>query len=104
MATRSAGTRRMMVAVTSDQSSPLRQGTATDSKVLRIARVMDWIRHNYSQTLRAEELTASVNMSPSTVHQHFQQITTSPLHYQKWLRYGDGTAAIKTARHMRPGR
>lgn len=73
--------------IASDQSARLWQVTAADSQVHRIARAVDWIRHNYRQTLRVEELAASVKMSPSTFHQHFKRITAmSPLQYQKQLR------------------
>ena len=76
--------------IASDQSARLWQVTAADSNVHRIARAVDWIRHNYRQPLRVEELAASVKMSPSTFHQHFKQITAmSPLQYQKWLRLGE---------------
>ena len=63
----------------------------------RIARAVDWIRHNYRQPLRVEELAASVRMSPSTFHQHFKQITAmSPLQYQKWLRLGEARRLMLT--------
>ena len=49
-----------------------------------------WLRANYAQPLRIDELAAHVQMSPSTLHHHFRLLTAmSPLQYQKWLRLNE---------------
>lgn len=74
----------------SDQSARVRQLASAGSQSLRMARVIDWLRVNFAQPLRIEELAALVKMSSSSLHLHFRQLTTmSPLQYQKWLRLNE---------------
>ncbi len=56
----------------------------------RIARAIDWLKVNYAKPLRIDELAARVQMSGSSLHHHFRQLTAmSPLQYQKWLRLNE---------------
>ena len=58
-----------------------------ESSMQRIARAISWLRQNYSQPMRVEELADLVHMSVSSFHDHFKSVTSmSPLHYQKVLR------------------
>jgi AraC-like DNA-binding protein len=58
-----------------------------ESSVHRVAKAISWLRDNFSQPIKVEELADLVNMSVSSFHQHFKAITSmSPLHYQKALR------------------
>lgn len=78
----------------SDQASRLWQIASVGSQSQRIARAIDWLRSNYAEPLRIEELAAHVQMSPSNLHHHFRQLTAmSPLQYLKWLR-------LHEARHL----
>jgi AraC-like DNA-binding protein len=53
----------------------------------RTAKVIAWIRANYSKPLRVEDLAHIAGMSMSTLHHHFKLLTSmSPLQYQKQLR------------------
>lgn len=53
----------------------------------RIARAIGLLERRYDQPVRIEELAAAAHMSPSSLHQHFKQVTAlSPLQYQKQLR------------------
>ena len=53
----------------------------------RTAKVIAWIRANYTKTLRVEDLAHIAGMSMSTLHHHFRVLTSmSPLQYQKQLR------------------
>lgn len=53
----------------------------------QIARAVAWLRENYKEPLRVEELARRVSMGTSTFHRHFKQVTTlSPLQYHKRLR------------------
>ena len=48
---------------------------------------MSWLRANFSQPMKVEELARLANMSVSSFHQHFKSVTSmSPLQYQKVLR------------------
>jgi AraC-like DNA-binding protein len=73
--------------LTSDQCSRLWQIAAVDSQSHRIARAIDWIRLHFNEPMRVEALAMQVQMSTSTFHQHFRNLTSmSPLQYQKRLR------------------
>ncbi len=73
-----------------DQGARLRQIASAGSQSQQIARAIDWLKGNFTQPLRIEELASQVNMSTSTFHHHFRQVTAmSPLQYQKWLRLNE---------------
>jgi transcriptional regulator GlxA family with amidase domain len=58
-----------------------------ESSVHRIAKAISWLRENFSQPIKIEDLAGMVHMSVSSFHEHFKSVTSmSPLHYQKVLR------------------
>jgi AraC-like DNA-binding protein len=58
-----------------------------ESGVHGIARAVSWLRANFSQPMKVEELAELAHMSASSFHQHFKAVTSmSPLQYQKVLR------------------
>ncbi|MBZ5562964.1 MAG: AraC family transcriptional regulator [Acidobacteriia bacterium] len=58
-----------------------------ESSVHRLAKAISWLRANFSQPMRVEELAELVHMSVSSFHEHFKSVTSmSPLHYQKVVR------------------
>jgi len=58
-----------------------------ESSVDRIAKAVSWLRTNFSQPMKVEDLAELVHMSVSSFHEHFKSVTSmSPLHYQKVLR------------------
>jgi len=58
-----------------------------ESSVHRIAHAISWLRANFSQPMKVEDLAEMVHMSVSSFHEHFKSVTSmSPLHYQKVLR------------------
>lgn len=74
----------------SDQGARLRQMASTGSQSQQIARAIQWLKSNYTQPLRIDDLARQVNMSTSTFHHHFRSVTAmSPLQYQKWLRLNE---------------
>jgi AraC-like DNA-binding protein len=53
----------------------------------RTAKAIAWIRANYTESLRVEELAQVAGMAVSTLHHHFRALTAmSPLQYQKHIR------------------
>lgn len=65
----------------------LRLANSSGSKINQISTAIDWLRNNYAKPLDIEQLAKFVNMSSSTFHRHFRQVTTfSPLQFQKQLR------------------
>jgi AraC-like DNA-binding protein len=74
----------------SDQATRLWQIASVGSQSHWVAKAVDWLKVNYAQPLRVEELAARARMSPSSLHHHFRQLTAmSPLQYQKWLRLNE---------------
>jgi AraC-like DNA-binding protein len=58
-----------------------------ESRVQRVAKAISWLRENYSQPMKVDDLAGLVHMSVSSFHEHFKCVTSmSPLHYQKVLR------------------
>lgn len=53
----------------------------------QVMQAVDWIRRNYTSTLRIAALARQVNMSTANLHRCFKLLTGfSPLQYQKQLR------------------
>jgi AraC-like DNA-binding protein len=58
-----------------------------ESSVNGIAKAVSWLRANFSQPMKVEELAELAHMSVSSFHQHFKSVTSmSPLQFQKMLR------------------
>lgn len=73
-----------------DQGTRLRRMASAGSPSHQIARAIDWLKDNYAESLRVEDLASHVHMSTSTFHHHFRKMTAmSPLQYQKWLRLNE---------------
>jgi AraC-like DNA-binding protein len=71
----------------SGQGGMLRHISIADSQGQRVAKAIGWLRRNYHQPLRIENIAREVHMSPSALHHHFKAVTAmSPLQYQKQLR------------------
>ncbi len=82
-----------------DQGERLRQMASAGSQSHQIARAIDWLKGNFTQPLRIDELAKQVNMSASTFHHHFRSLTAmSPLQYQKWLRLHEARRLMLTER------
>jgi AraC-like DNA-binding protein len=80
--------REIVIRLLSGEFGPLLQHVvAVGSPSQQIAKAVNWLKQNFTQMLRVDELAASVHMSPSTFRQHFRNVTgMSPLQYQKQLR------------------
>ena len=53
----------------------------------RISAIIRQMKDDFATPLRIDDLAAKANMSPSSFHHHFKQVTSmSPLQYQKRLR------------------
>ncbi len=70
-----------------EQCEAVRQIATAGSNMQRIAQVIQHIKTDFTKSLRIEDLAGQAQMSPSSFHYHFKQVTSmSPLHYQKQLR------------------
>ncbi|MCL2892636.1 AraC family transcriptional regulator [Brenneria tiliae] len=75
----------------------LRDIATPDTHLSRIYAVVNWIKQNYMQTVRIEELAAMAALSVSAFHRHFRAITAlSPLQYQKRIRLMQARAKLAT--------
>ena len=69
-----------------------------ESSVHRLAKAISWLRANFSQPIKVEELAELVHMSVSSFHEHFKSVTSmSPLHYQKVLRLQEARRLMLSA-------
>ena len=69
-----------------------------ESTVRRVAKAISWLRDNFSQPMKVEELAELVNMSVSSFHEHFRSVTSmSPLQYQKVLRLQEARRLMLSA-------
>ncbi len=65
----------------------LEQMAIEGSNASRIREVIDHIINNYEESFRIEELAEIANMSVSSLHRHFKEVTAmSPIQFQKQLR------------------
>ena len=80
-----------------EQGPRLRQMGAAGSQSHQIARAIDWLKANFSQPLRVDDLAAHARMSTSAFHHHFRALTAmSPLQFQKWLRLHEARRLMLT--------
>lgn len=71
----------------SEHGYKIAQIAITGSNMQRIAKVIEILKNNFSKTISIEDMANIANMSPSSFHQHFKEVTSmSPLQYQKRLR------------------
>ncbi|MGG4498399.1 AraC family transcriptional regulator N-terminal domain-containing protein [Brevibacillus reuszeri] len=58
-----------------------------DSGVQRVSKAIEWLRRNFAEAIKVEDLAGLVHMSVSRFREHFKAVTAmSPLQYQKTLR------------------
>jgi AraC-like DNA-binding protein len=70
-----------------EQGEAVRQIATSGSKMQRIAAVIQVIKADFTRSMQVEDLADRANMSASSFHHHFKQVTSmSPLQYQKQLR------------------
>lgn len=63
----------------------------------QIVNVIEWLKENYKESLRIEEIAERSGMAPSTFHKYFKKVTTlSPLQYQKRLRLAEAQRLLLT--------
>jgi len=74
-----------------------RESIIAGTQSQRIAKAIAWLRANYMQPLRIEDLASLAGMGVSTLHHHFRAMTAmSPLQYQKNLRLHEARRILLT--------
>jgi len=70
-----------------EQGNTLRQLAAMGTQTYQVAKVISWLKANFTKAVRVEKLAQMANMGVSTFHHHFRNMTAmSPLQYVKQLR------------------
>jgi AraC-like DNA-binding protein len=63
----------------------------------QVARAVEWLKNNYIEHLRVEELATHIGMSVSSFHHHFRELTAfTPIQYQKRLRLNEARRLMLT--------
>jgi AraC-like DNA-binding protein len=75
----------------------LEQIAIEGSSAHQIKDVIEYITSNYDKSFRIEELAEKVNMSVSSLHRHFKEVTAmSPIQFQKQLRLQEARRLLLT--------
>jgi len=83
--------------LTGPQGETVRQIGLADSNLSYVSRAIGWIRDNYAEPMRIEELAQVAGMSPPTFHRHFRAVTAmSPLQFQKRIRLQEARSMLVT--------
>jgi len=81
--------------LTGPRSAVVRQIGLADSSTAQIGRVTRWIRDNYAEPVRVEELARMAGMSAAAFHRHFRAVTRmSPLQFQKRIRLQEARSLL----------
>jgi AraC-like DNA-binding protein len=75
----------------------LEQIAIEGSSTYRIRDVIEYIMNNFDKSFRIEELAEIANMSVSSLHRHFKEVTAmSPIQFQKQLRLQEARRLLLT--------
>ena len=78
----------------------LRHIVTVGSPSQQIATAVAWLKQNFVEAFRVDDLADRAHMSPSTFRQHFRSITgVSPLQYQKQLRLQEARQLMLNESH-----
>jgi AraC-like DNA-binding protein len=81
--------------LTGPHGGMIRQIGLADSGLSHVSRAIRWIRDNYAEPMRIEDLAQLARMSPSAFHRHFRAVTTmSPLQFQKRIRLQEARSLL----------
>jgi len=84
----------------SGQGPRLQQITSSGNHGYQIARVIDWLKENFSQPVKIDDLAGKAGLSVSAFHNHFRSITAmSPLQFQKKMRLNEARR-LMLAEHL----
>jgi AraC-like DNA-binding protein len=81
--------------LTGPHGGMIRQIGLADSGLSHVSRAIRWIRDNYAEPLRIEDLARLAGMSTSAFHRHFRAVTAmSPLQFQKQIRLQEARSLL----------
>lgn len=83
--------------ITGEQGVVLRQLGLADSGLTHVARAVRWIRDNYREPFRVEDVARISGMSVSAFHRNFAAVTAlSPIQFQKQIRLQEARLLLTT--------
>jgi AraC-like DNA-binding protein len=81
--------------LTGPHGGMIRQIGLADSPLSHVSRAIQWVRGNYAEPMRIEDLARMTGMSTPTFHRHFRAVTTmSPLQFQKRIRLQEARSLL----------
>jgi AraC-like DNA-binding protein len=81
--------------LTGPHGAIVRQIGLADSNTSHVSRAIQWIRDNYAEPMRIEDLARMAGMSAAAFHRHFRAVTTmSPLQFQKRIRLQEARSLL----------
>ena len=79
----------------SEQGPRLRQVGLADGRLSQLGRAMRWMRDNYTEKVRVEDLARLSGMSVTSFHRQFRAVAfMSPLQYLKQIRLQEARARL----------
>jgi len=83
--------------LTGEQGARLLQMLSTEGRDHNIARAIDWLKYNFRNRLKVEDLAAKAGLSVSAFHTNFRAVTAmSPLQFQKKMRLSEARRLMFT--------
>jgi len=87
--------------MTGDQGAVVRQLGAQDSSLSHIAKAVRWIRENFAESFKVENVARIAGMSESAFYRNFQAVTAmSPIQFQKQIRLQEARLLLATTRDV----
>jgi AraC-like DNA-binding protein len=81
--------------LTGPHGEAVRQIALADSTLAHVNRAIGWLRANYAEPVRVEDLARLAGLSASAFHRHFRGVTAlSPLQFQKRLRLQEARSLL----------
>ncbi|NGY59915.1 AraC family transcriptional regulator [Lentzea sp. NEAU-D13] len=87
--------------LTGEQGAVVRQLGSRDSSLSHIARAVSWIRENFAESFKVENVARIAGMSESAFYRNFQAVTAmSPIQFQKQIRLQEARLLLATNRDV----
>jgi AraC-like DNA-binding protein len=81
--------------LTGPHGAIVRQIGLADSSLSQVSRAIQWLRENYAEPMRIEDIARMAGMSAAAFHRHFRAVTTmSPLQFQKRIRLQEARSLL----------
>jgi AraC-like DNA-binding protein len=83
--------------ITGEQGAVVRQLGLADSGLTHVAHAVRWIRDNYREAFRVDDVAKMSGMSVSAFYRNFQAVTAmSPIQFQKQIRLQQARLLLST--------